>query len=155
MQKSETVYPRAAVSAAIFREDAVLLVRRARPPAEGLWSFPGGHIEPGEPAEDAVHRELMEETGVLADLAGLLDVRDAVHRNDRGDLLFHRVIVVFYGVWRSGEARAASDASQAGWFASGDMAGLATTDGLPGMVEEARRRLVGDGDRGAQPAIQQ
>src|SRR5262245_57836464 len=54
--------PQAAVSAAIFRDREILLVKRGRFPAKGLWSLPGGHIELGEHAIDAIRRELAEET---------------------------------------------------------------------------------------------
>jgi ADP-ribose pyrophosphatase YjhB (NUDIX family) len=149
MQHRSAIFPRAAVGAAIFRGGAILLARRARAPAAGLWSLPGGHVEPGEAIEDAVRRELMEETGVSADIAGLAGVRDIVHRNDRGKLLFHKVIVVFYGRWRSGEARAASDVSEVGWFETGALSSLSATEGLSGIAEEAARRLAALGHDGA------
>ena len=75
---SSEIIPRAAVSGAIFQGERVLLVRRARPPALGLWSLPGGHIEPGETAADALLRELMEETGVKGRLGGVADAVDVI-----------------------------------------------------------------------------
>ena len=53
-----------AVSVAIFHDGAFLLVRRGREPSKGLYAFPGGRVEPGESDEDAVRRELAEETGL-------------------------------------------------------------------------------------------
>jgi 8-oxo-dGTP diphosphatase len=135
------IIPRAAVSAAIFRDGQVLLVRRGRAPAAGLWSLPGGHIEPGELAADAIRRELMEETGITAKIFGVAGVKDVVHRNDRGKLLFHRVIIVFYGAWEAGEAQAASDAALAAWYSPAGLDALATTEGLASMVDSAANRL--------------
>ncbi|WP_088342998.1 MULTISPECIES: NUDIX hydrolase [Rhodomicrobium] len=135
------IIPRAAVSAAIFRGGKLLLVRRGQPPSVGLWSFPGGHIEPGEPALDAARRELREETGIEAQLLGLAGVKDVVHRNDSGGVLLHRVIVVFYGVWLSGEARADSDAEVAGWFDRAQIAQLSLTDGLEALIDAAAENL--------------
>lgn len=135
------VIPRAAVSAAIFRAGEVLLVQRSKPPYAGLWSLPGGHIETGESAVEAARRELAEETGVSADILGVAGVRDAVHRNDSRDILSHRVIVVFYGVWREGEARPGSDVSGAVWRSPGSLGGLAVTEGLAAAIEEAAKRL--------------
>ena len=54
--------PYLAVSAAIFRDGRVLIVRRARPPAHGLYTLPGGGVELGETLEEAVIREVREET---------------------------------------------------------------------------------------------
>ncbi|MCZ4271328.1 NUDIX domain-containing protein [Maritalea porphyrae] len=59
--------PTQAVSAALFNGDRVLLVERSNPPFKGLWSLPGGKVEPGEELLDAIKRELMEETNLVAE----------------------------------------------------------------------------------------
>jgi 8-oxo-dGTP diphosphatase len=51
-------------SVIVLRRDSVLMVKRAREPFAGYWSFPGGRVEPGEPAEETARRELLEETGL-------------------------------------------------------------------------------------------
>ena len=137
------IVPRACVSAAIFREGRVLLVKRRHPPAAGVWSLPGGHIEPGETALDAVHRELREETAITARIAEIAGLRDVIHRNDSGELIFHRVVIVFCGDWLSGEPEAGDDAAAAGWYDPGALAGLATTEGLAEIVRSARLKLAG------------
>jgi 8-oxo-dGTP diphosphatase len=53
-------------SVVMLTRDAVLMVRRANPPFQGLWSFPGGRTEPGETPEQTARRELREETGLEA-----------------------------------------------------------------------------------------
>ena len=136
------VVARAAVSAAIFREGRVLLVKRRRPPFADLWSLPGGHIEPGETAIAAVHRELCEETGIAARIVEIAGLVDVIHRNDSGVLIFHRVVIVFCGDWLSGEAGAGDDAASAGWFDPGALAGLAATEGLTEIIQSAKMRLA-------------
>lgn len=136
--------PRAAVSGAIFQCEQVLLVRRAKPPALGLWSLPGGHIEPGETAAAAVLRELMEETGVSARLGGVADAVDVINRDLSGRISFHRVIVVFYGVWVGGEPLAGSDVSAAEWRHPREIPILPVTAGLLDAVQRAWLRLVSD-----------
>jgi ADP-ribose pyrophosphatase YjhB (NUDIX family) len=135
------IAPRAAVSAAIFHEGRVLLVRRGRPPADGLWSLPGGHIEPGEPAVEAVKRELREETAICAKILDIAGIKDVVQQNDRGDVLFHRVIIVFCGLWQAGDARAGSDASAVAWHGMDRLGGLVLTEGLAEMIAKAERKL--------------
>src|ERR1043166_1029862 len=69
--------PQIAVSAAIFRDDRILLVRRARSPAKGFYSLPGGRVEFGETLHAALHREVEEETSLrieIVDLAGWREV---------------------------------------------------------------------------------
>lgn len=134
--------PRAAVSGAIFREEEILLVKRGREPARDLWSLPGGHIELGETAQDAMHRELAEETGIVARLFGVADAVDVVMRDRAGAVTFHRVIVVFGGVWLDGVLRAGSDVAEAVWLHPSSIAGLAATAGLAASIEKARRLLL-------------
>ncbi|MBX9925230.1 MAG: NUDIX domain-containing protein [Hyphomicrobiaceae bacterium] len=92
--------PRAAVSACVFRDGELLLVKRAKPPFVGAWSLPGGSIEPGETAEAAIVREIAEETRLAITVAGVAGVNDVIARDTTGadtvgSLLHHYVIVVF------------------------------------------------------------
>src|SRR5437016_6771253 len=70
--------PQLAVSAAIFRDDKILLVRRARSPAKGFYSLPGGRVEFGESLHAALHREVDEETGLKIAIVGLAGWREAL-----------------------------------------------------------------------------
>src|SRR5437762_9192421 len=96
-------WPRCGASAAVFRDGSVLLIERAKGALKGRWSLPGGHIEPGETARAAAVREICEESGIEADLRGLVDIHEVIlHRTD-GALLAHYLITVFCGRWRAGE----------------------------------------------------
>src|SRR5437588_13086542 len=76
--------PYLAVSAAIFRDDRVLIVRRARPPAHGLHTLPGGVVELGETLQEAVIREVLEETGLVIAPIELVGLREAILRDAAG-----------------------------------------------------------------------
>ena len=89
--------PVPAVGVICFRGDEVLLIRRGRPPRLGEWSLPGGRIEPGEALLDTALRELREETGVEADILGLVDVIDGVFP-EHGR---HYVLIDYAARWRS------------------------------------------------------
>src|SRR5690242_12217520 len=91
-----------------LRGEEVLLIRRGKPPRLGEWSIPGGRIEWGEGAEAAALRELEEETGVRAEIAGLLDVVDGLFGPES-----HYVLVDYAALWRSGEPVAGDDAAEA------------------------------------------
>ena len=104
-----SVPPVPAVGVICFRGDQVLLIRRGRAPRAGQWSIPGGRVEPGERMQDTAHRELFEETGVRAELLGLVDVVDGVFPEiDR-----HYVLIDYAARWREGEPRAGDDAAEA------------------------------------------
>jgi 8-oxo-dGTP diphosphatase len=105
--------PSAAVGVVCLKGREVLLIRRGRPPLKGAWSLPGGHIEWGERACDAALRELYEETGVEAEVLGLLDVVDGLFAGPDGALAAHYVLVDYAAAWTAGEPRAGDDAAAA------------------------------------------
>src|SRR5277367_2449593 len=93
-------HPQLAVSAAIFRDGKILLVRRARSPAKGLYSLPGGRVEFGETLHSALHREVREETGLQIEIVGLSGWREALPAAPgRG----HYLIMSFAARWIAGE----------------------------------------------------
>ena len=130
-------WPRAAASAIIFRGSSVLMIERGKGAMRGLWSFPGGHIEPGERARDAAAREVLEETGITADIAGLLDVHDVILRGADGVVTAHYVIAVHYGRHLQGEPVAASDAAAARFIPIAEVGRLKTTTGAGELIRRA------------------
>ncbi len=106
--------PVVAVGVVCFRgPDEVLLIKRARPPLAGKWSIPGGKVELGEPHQATALRELYEETGVDAELIGLIDIVDSIETHAHGDVVSHYVLIDFVARWKSGDARAGDDAAAA------------------------------------------
>lgn len=103
--------PQAAVGVVCLRGADVLLIRRGRPPSVGGWSLPGGRIEWGERAPAAALRELAEETGVEAELLGLVDVVDGLFPEPPPGA--HYVLVDYAARWTAGEPRAGDDAMDA------------------------------------------
>lgn len=119
--------PIVATIATVFRENHVLLVRRANPPDAGRWGFPGGKIDFGETVEDAAVRELLEETGVRATARRVFTAVDAFDRDENGLVRHHYVLVAVLCSWVSGEPIAGDDALDARWFpvnalSAGDLA---------------------------------
>ena len=95
--KTQPQHPQLAVSAAIFRDDKVLLVRRARSPAKGVYSLPGGRVEFGESMHTALHREVDEETGLKIEILGLAGWREVLPSDSATG--GHYVILSFAARW--------------------------------------------------------
>jgi len=124
-QAVDGLRPQAAAGTVCIRDGQVLLIRRGTPPLTGAWSLPGGRIEPGERARDAALRELFEETGVRAQIAGLIDVVDAIIENRDGTLITRHYVLCDYAArWVSGEPLAGDDAAEARFFPIEEIAGL-------------------------------
>jgi 8-oxo-dGTP diphosphatase len=136
------IWPRGAVSAAIFRGGEVLLIERGKSgPLQGFWSLPGGRIEPGEPVREAALREVLEETGIVAELAGVLDVHVVIRHGASGRLTSHYLLAIFYGRWVSGEPVAGDDAADARFVPIDAIDRLQMTDGGPRFVRRGWARL--------------
>jgi 8-oxo-dGTP diphosphatase len=113
--------PQTAVGAIVFRDDTVLLVKRANHPGKGLWAIPGGRVKLGETLKEAAIREVKEETGVIISPKDPIYVFDVIDRDDEGGIRFHYVIVDLLADYLSGVPRPGTDASEARWISSGQL----------------------------------
>jgi 8-oxo-dGTP diphosphatase len=133
--------PCLAVSAAIVRDGEVLVVQRARAPAQGLFTLPGGKVEAGETLIGAVQREVREETALSIEVCGLAGYREVIARDDRGGLLRHFVILAFAARWLAGEPRPNEEISAFRWLRPSELTALRTTEGLAEIVAAAFDRI--------------
>jgi 8-oxo-dGTP diphosphatase len=109
------------VDAIIRKGDGLLLVKRGRPPFEGRYALPGGFVEAGETVEEAVMREIREETGLRTGVARLLGVYSDPERDPRG----HTVSAVFELDIIGGKVKGGDDAAAAAFFELGNLPPLA------------------------------
>lgn len=109
-------HPRPAVSAIIVEQERVLLIRRQHEPGAGWLTFPGGKIEWGETAEQALIREVQEETGLQVQPLQLLACSDLLQRDDGGKLQQHFVILTWSCRRTGGTPVAGSDAAEVLWL---------------------------------------
>ncbi|HTV81388.1 MAG TPA: NUDIX hydrolase [Acidobacteriaceae bacterium] len=119
--------PIAGVGAVIVRggaEPAVLLIRRGQEPLKGEWSLPGGAVELGETLEEAVCREVLEETGLSVEPVGVVQAFDRISRDAGGRVRYHYVLVDFLCLVTGGSLACASDALEARWAGPQELGGL-------------------------------
>lgn len=137
---SSPSHPQLAVSAAIFRDDNILLVRRARSPAEGFYSLPGGRVEFGETLHAALRREVLEETALEIEIVGLAGWREVLPTTRGGG---HYLIMSFAARWTRGEPRLNDELDDFRWLAPDALGALRLTDGLAEVIGLARGLLRG------------
>ncbi|MDH3295287.1 MAG: NUDIX domain-containing protein [Acidimicrobiia bacterium] len=136
---SETLPPQLAVGAVVIADQHLLLIERGRPPSVGLWTVPGGRVEAGERLEDAVQREVAEETGLAVSCGALIGWVQRLGSD------FNFVILDFAATISQspvGESRSlpaprpGDDASDARWVRLDRLAELPLVDGLLDFLEE-------------------
>lgn len=115
---------------------SVLLIRRGQEPLKGEWSLPGGAVELGETLEEAVCREVLEETGLVVEPAGIVQAFDRISRDAEGRVRYHYVLVDFLCRVTGGSLACASDAVEARWARPAEMSGL-----TPFTVEVIRKAV--------------
>jgi ADP-ribose pyrophosphatase YjhB (NUDIX family) len=127
------------VGGVVVRDGRALLIRRGKEPLYGRWVVPGGTVELGESLEDALVREMEEETGLRVEPVGILTVFDRIHREE-GQVVHHFVIVDYLCRWRSGEAKAASDALDVAWASASELAAYDLPAKALEVVRDALRK---------------
>ena len=141
MSREFPTAPRVGIGVVVLRGDAVLLIRRARPPGVGQWSLPGGGQELGETAEAAARRELREETGLSVGTMVLAGYADQIHHDDEGRVQFHYTVLDFAARYCGGEARRGDDAADLAWVAEAAFDAYGVTPAVRRMVRQARHAI--------------
>ena len=133
--------PAVGVGGVLVRDGRVLLIRRGKEPLLGRWVVPGGTVELGETLEEALVREMEEETGLRVEPVEVLAVFDRIQR-EGGRVVYHYVIVDYLCRWCSGDARAASDALEVAWASAEDLAAYDLPAKAMDVVRDAFRRAA-------------
>jgi ADP-ribose pyrophosphatase YjhB (NUDIX family) len=131
-------HPQLAVSAAIFRDGKVLLARRARSPAKGFYSLPGGRVEFGESLHEALKREVDEETGLEIDIVGLAGWREVLPSTGAAG---HYLIMSFAARWAAKEPRLNDELDDVQWLSPDDLGDLKLTGGLEEVIHAAQKLI--------------
>jgi ADP-ribose pyrophosphatase YjhB (NUDIX family) len=109
------VRPICGVGAFVCKGDAILLIRRGKPPRFDEWSIPGGAVELGETWREAARREVREECGIEITVGDVLDAIDIIERDPDGRVRYDYAIVDFMATYLGGDLQANSDAADVRW----------------------------------------
>ena len=130
--------PVTGVGALLFQDDHVLLVERGHPPLMGYWALPGGAVETGERLEEAVAREVLEETGLVVSVGPIATVFERIMPDAQGACEYHYVLVDFYCSAIGGSLQAGDDSKQAEWCSFDRLPSMLLTAGTREVIEACR-----------------
>lgn len=126
----ERLYPKhpiVGVGAVVLWGDRILLVKRGKEPYKGYWAIPGGVQRVGETLEEAVLRELKEETGINGVVEGVIWI-DEIIEYDRIGIKYHYIIIDMLVKPLNTNIKPGGDVADAKWFIIGNALELKTTD---------------------------
>ena len=132
--------PMPSVGAVVLKDDRVLLVLRGQEPSRGRWSIPGGVMELGETIQETGRREVREECGVHVEVENIVEVRDAIVRDEEGRIRYHYVLVDVVARYLDGELTVGSDADDARWVSEDELPTYDLTPGLLPVLQRCLRR---------------
>lgn len=135
--------PLAGVGAIVWKDDAVLLVKRGREPLKGRWNVPGGLQELGETTREAACREVREETGIEIDIIHLAGTLDVIRRDGRNRVQNQYTLIDYGAEWRSGEAIPGDDAVEARWVPLDEIADYDVMPDTVRLIQESARKRRG------------
>ncbi len=129
--------PMVAVHALVLKEGRMLLVKRSKEPGKGKWSIPGGRIELGETIHEAAKREMLEECSIEIEIERVLDVADSIIRDEEGRVQYHFAIIYLLARYKAGDVKAQSDAEDARWVTTNELAELVVNPQLHAVIMRA------------------
>jgi 8-oxo-dGTP diphosphatase len=119
------------------RRGPILLVERGGAPLKGYWSLPGGLVETGESLDEAVRREVLEETGLRVQPVEMLGIFERIMRDAKGRAEYHYVLADYICKVVGGTLRAGDDVARVEWVTRARLGEFRMTEGTQAVIEGA------------------
>ena len=113
------------------------MVERGKNPLKGYWSIPGGLVETGETLDQAVRREVLEETGLRVKPVEMFGIFERVMRDARGRAEYHYLLLDYVCKVTGGKLRAGDDVARVEWVTRGRLGDYKMTEGTRDVIERA------------------
>jgi ADP-ribose pyrophosphatase YjhB (NUDIX family) len=142
MTEDDRRYPKRpliGVGAIMLDGDRVLMAQRGKEPLKGWWSLPGGLLELGEGLDAAVRREVLEETGLIIEPAGVLEIFERIMPDPAGAPEYHYVLIDYVCRIVGGTLAPGDDVCAVEWVRRRDLPGIRITEGTLAVIEKAFR----------------
>ena len=120
--------PQLAVGAVVLSDNKILLEKRKKEPNLGQWAIPGGSVQLGETLQEAVEREIREETGLMVKARDIVHTFEVIERDDNGRIRFHYVIIDLNADVIGGKLHPSDDALDARWFGHDELKKVIVTE---------------------------
>lgn len=140
MRREYPSTPIPSVGVVVCREDEVLLVLRGHEPSQGKWSIPGGVVELGETIPEAARREVQEECGLKIEVHDIVEVVDAIVRDEDGTVQYHYILIDVLASYVGGELMPGSDIDDAKWVSEQELASFDLTESALPVIRKALRQ---------------
>ena len=112
-------------------------MERGKPPLQGYWSIPGGLVETGETLDQAVRREVLEETGLRVKPAEMFGIFERIMRDARGRVEYHYLLMDYVCSVTGGKLRAGDDVARVEWVTRRRLRDYTMTEGTREVIERA------------------
>ena len=144
MNREYGAFPIIAVGGIIFIDNKVVLIKRKNLPEKGKWTIPGGAVLVGELIEDALRREILEETGLVVSVKNLVEIAEKIIRDGNHKVKYHYIILDYLCEFVSGKISAHSDAEDVKTVDINNINELDLIDGTMNVIRKGYEFIKND-----------